>query len=266
KPKALAPRQMLHAFKLTLPHPQTKEPLEFICPPPPDFINVLKTQLREVTCCIITGNPGSGKSQLTQFLADQGYLTCSADALVTKLYAPKGEVAKWLNLIAKDCVDENLEIERDRLMAKLKADSLFKRDFEAMIHAQVYAELEAFWQQPSSPNFTFAEVPLWFECGWHKKKSFPTICVYTPQDLRFKRLAENRGWSSEKAALLESWQWPETQKAKASTYIVDNSHSLEELKLKAQKLLQQLEEEYLKKQEASYAQLTCLLHLNSKPT
>ena len=41
-PSPLAPRQMLHAFRLSFKHPRSKKPLSFFAPPPPDFVDCAK--------------------------------------------------------------------------------------------------------------------------------------------------------------------------------------------------------------------------------
>jgi 23S rRNA pseudouridine1911/1915/1917 synthase len=42
RPSPIAPRQMLHAWKLTLRHPSTKKELKFVSPLPKDFQRTLK--------------------------------------------------------------------------------------------------------------------------------------------------------------------------------------------------------------------------------
>ena len=62
-----------------------------------------------------------------------------------------------------------------------------------------------------------AEVPLYFECGWQAAfaNPAPDRGRTPPPPLRLQRIMANRGWSEEKAAALEAWQWPEARKEAA---------------------------------------------------
>jgi len=53
--------------------------------------------------------------------------------------------------------------------------------------------------------------------------------------MRLNRLA-GRGWSAERAALVDSWQWPQDKKVRQAQLIVDNSGSLDDLTRRAQGL------------------------------
>ena len=44
KASALAPRQMLHAWKLTILHPETGQAQTFVAPLPEDFLKVMNSQ------------------------------------------------------------------------------------------------------------------------------------------------------------------------------------------------------------------------------
>lgn len=52
---------------------------------------------------------------------------------------------------------------------------------------------------------------------------------------------DSRGWSEEKAAALEAWQWPEARKEAACDLLVDNSGPPEDLENAARALSAELE-------------------------
>lgn len=128
-----------------------------------------------------------------------------------------------------------------------------------MIHAQVFEKLEAFWQAHAKSDMTFAEIPLWLECGWHKIKPYVIICVTASALIRKQRLMSSRNWSEEKIATIESWQWPLEQKAKAAHFVLGNDGSLADLNLAAQDLLHKLQAEYVANTEKIIAQLDALI-------
>ncbi len=238
---AKAPRQMLHAHTLSFRHPWSGEELSLHKAPPPDFYHTALRCAHQLQKVVITGNPGSGKSSLTRLLQKQGFATFSADAEIQKLYAQGGAVASWLSQHGGSAVvSDKGEILRDALFALFKSNALVKRDLEAMLHASVQEDMRNFFQEHAAETAAFAEIPLFFECGWQNPSDFLTVCVFCPQALRFARLAQNRGWSLEKAGTIESWQWPESKKAQACDLVVDNSADQAALADKAKKLLDEL--------------------------
>lgn len=89
-----APRQMLHAWKLTFNHPMSGETLSFTCPLPTDFMETI-THLWHKDLSyqqiIITGNCGSGKSALLHAFEKKDIPIFSADACVQTLYEPNND-------------------------------------------------------------------------------------------------------------------------------------------------------------------------------
>ena len=55
------------------------------------------------------------------------------------------------------------------------------------------------------------------------------------------RIMADRGWSEDKAAALEAWQWPEARKEAACDLLVDNSGPQAALGAAARRLLESLE-------------------------
>ena len=90
-----------------------------------------------------------------------------------------------------------------------------------------------------------AEIPLYYECGWHNGAFSPqpvAVAIHCPQASRFARLTRNRGWNDEKNALIESWQWPAERKEAAADLVLDNSGDLAMLARSVDRLLEQLAE------------------------
>ena len=94
---SLAPRVMLHAFSLTVPHPAGGKDLSFTLPPPEDFATCLQRLSFATQTLVVTGNPGSGKSLVLRMFARLGIPTISADELVQGYYKAGGEVSEWLS-------------------------------------------------------------------------------------------------------------------------------------------------------------------------
>ncbi|MBQ7617410.1 MAG: dephospho-CoA kinase [Desulfovibrio sp.] len=263
---ALAPRQMLHAWKLSFEQPSSGELLSFSAPPPADFRAVLEQSCHFLQKVVLTGNPGSGKSTVTDYFRKQSYPCFSADLEVAKLYAPGGEVAEWLLSQGQaKLIDQDGAIKRAALFQAFREERAFKENLEEIIHAWVKDLLNSFWEKHKNLPMAFAEIPLFFECGWSKDSaknqpsSLLTVAVHCPQAERFERLKKSRNWSLDKAMTIESWQWPEAKKKAACDYVLDNSGDLKKLSLECQKLDRALKLHYAKSLDLEKEKLKTIL-------
>lgn len=245
----IAPRQLLHAWRLQFTHPETGEELSFCCPPPNDFYSAVLKLSNRVQKIVLTGNPGCGKSTVLKMLAEKGMPVWSADAAVRSLY--KAGAAGWHMLKGRygsRFVDEDnadAGVNKKALFEAMCAEPHLRREVEALIHPLVQAQMQHFWDTHSkigSADITaVAEVPLYFESrhmssaqvGNKAKAQMEeppvVIGVQCPYEQRLKRLCGIRGWSTQMAELMESWQMPENKKMQAADFIIDNSKGLSRL-------------------------------------
>ena len=243
--QALAPRQMLHAWRISFTHPATGKPMNFTCPPPEDMPNAVLAASRRMRRIVVTGNSGSGKSALTAHLADMGLPAVSADAVVAELYAPHGEASQWIAQFGGAAVlSADGAVNKTALMAAMQHDPALKREVERVVHALARKTIEAFWAHQESLGMpvAVAEVPLYFESGWEGGFTPPPLVVgvHCPFPQREQRVQKNRGWTPEKMQAIEGWQWPEDKKMAACDMVVENSGSAAMLRQQAEELLQKI--------------------------
>ncbi len=241
----LAPRQMLHAWKLEFSHPVTGEALAFQCPPPADMPMAMAALERHTRCLIFTGVPGCGKSAVLERLEVRGVPVWSADAAVGALYRPHSDGwhlmrRRWGEAFFR----EDGSVDRAMLTRLLAETPGMRRELEGLIHPLVQASMESFFAQAAERSLAFAaaEVPLWFETGWPRPKGASIVVVSCPSAVRHARLAQTRGWSREKIAAVESWQWPQEKKIAAADFVLPNDASLEALDSAVERLFAELEE------------------------
>ena len=242
----LAPRQMLHAFRLVLRHPRSGETLDLRCDPPEDFQTLLSALAADCQRVVITGLPGCGKSALLNALAraPEAPPTFSADACVAGLYAPGSDGA---GLIARTfgpgLLDAQGAVDRGRLLALLLDKPALRRELEGIIHPLVEHALREFWSEHASAPLAVAEVPLFLEAGWRSGvNSFADVLVGVrcPEDKRLGAMRESRGLAPEVLAAFDSWQWPGERKLAACDLVLDNDAGLDGLEARAGELLDTL--------------------------
>nr|WP_249115185.1 dephospho-CoA kinase [Desulfolutivibrio sulfodismutans] len=239
----LCRRQMLHAWRLSFPHPQTETPMSFERRPPPDFWRMPLLLARRTQRVGVVGAPGSGKSTLMGFLEAAGCPVFSADAAVAALYAPGGAAVDLLTRRYGDrfLAASGREIDKDALRAAVVASESFRRELMDMVHPLVGHAHADFLAANRRARVAFAEAPLLFEAGWHQTGGFDVIVgVARDAPSREAALAARPGWTGETAARLEAGQWPEEKKLAHCHLVVDNTGDRASLRQRAGELLERL--------------------------
>ena len=261
---ALAPRQMLHAWKLAFTHPISGKNMDFVCPPPQDFRDCFAQLNNHVLRVVITGLPGCGKSLLTKLLGEEGIPTWSADDAVRTSYEPGGEGWQALHYRYRGAFTAKGEpVNKAAMSAAMFATPGMREEVESLIHPIANHDLHTFWQEADEQHrpLAVAEVPLWLESGGSKPKHGPNfgtvllIGVNCPQETRHYRLRHLRQWPEDMIAAADSWQWPEQKKMAACDIVVRNQADEQALREESRKLVDRLH----KIQQMQHASLDDLL-------
>lgn len=247
-----AARQLLHAWKLELAHPVSGRVMTFVCPPPEDFPKVMLALERGLRKVVLTGMPGCGKSAVLERMEARGIPVWSADRAVAAEYRPGAD--GWLLMrrrFGEAFFHDDGTVDRAALTRLLAETPGMRRELEHMIHPLVRASMDDFFLKASAKGgvAAVAEVPLWFETGWQCPGAEIAVIV-CPDDIRHERLRRTRGWSDEKIAAVESWQWKQQDKIAAADMLVRNDGSLEELDTEVAAFFDRLERKGREREEA----------------
>ncbi len=256
-----AKRQMLHAWKLEFRHPADGRAMAFTCPPPEDFMQTMLALGDGMDMLILTGMPGCGKSAALRCLGGKGIPTWSADEAVAAMYRPGSECWSMMRSRWGDTfLEDSGAVDRQKLSAMLAGRPGMRRELESIIHPLVLEEMHGFFRNAArdGTRLAAAEVPLWFECGWEKPHRALVAAVSCPDGARRARLSAERGWSQEKIAAIESWQWSAQDKERAADIILQNAGSFDDLDRAVEELLQNLRARHAAAREALAERLRTL--------
>ncbi|WP_120005168.1 dephospho-CoA kinase [Nesterenkonia muleiensis] len=188
----------------------------------------------------LTGGIASGKSVVSQRLAEHGAVVIDADKLARDVVAPGGN---GLDEIVSEFGPEVLTAEGslDRpAMGKIVFDNDDARArLNAIIHPRVRAEATRVREASAPGSVVVEDIPLLVETGQQDRFDV-VVVVQAPYEERIRRMVEDRGMSRTEAESRIASQATDEQRAAAADVVLDNSGTLEDLRGQADELWEEL--------------------------
>lgn len=192
---------------------------------------------------ILTGSIASGKSSVLKIIADEGYITISADDVVKELYKDEEFLKSFKELIGKEYFAEGLKLDKDKMRCDIFTDTAFKEKVEAFVHPLVYKKIK----DMLIDGINFIEVPVFFEA----QKYFidanieikGIIFVDIDKDIQVERLMNRNNITKEEALYRIDTRITNDEKAKLADYIILNNSTHSDLKIEVLKTLERINEE-----------------------
>jgi len=205
----------------------------------------------------IAGGVASGKSAVTQFLAELGGLVLNADEMAHEVLRQPEVVdllvdhfgSQILLKIPDQDLGQNTEKD-DRMPARvLDRSGIAKQVFgetvqhksnrqflESVVQSRVrdrlLREIEIWKNQSGAKTFLVLDVPLLFERDWNRFCDY-VLMVDTPEAKR-KENAVRRGWSEQDWRAREQSQMSIAEKRDRATHLISNDSSLDDLRTQVQ--------------------------------
>ena len=178
----------------------------------------------------ITGGIATGKSTVTQMLADLGAPTISADTLARDLLAPGTETTRAVLDAFPTCADPNnsQSIDRRALGRLVFADPAAREHLESLTHPAIIAALQAqiaAWREAADAPAAAAEIPLLFEADleWLIDRIVVVTCA---EAVQIARLKTRMGIDDAEAHRFLAAQWPLAEKVARADIVVTTDSDL----------------------------------------
>ena len=189
----------------------------------------------------LTGSIASGKSEAAKLFSSAGIPVFDSDAEVHDLYAEKTTV----DLIGKAFPDVIIvvNIDRQRLGQRVLGSPEDLRQLESLIHPMVKRSRERFishWRKQNYP-FIILDIPLLYETGEDQKLDY-VIVISANEDVQRNRAMARAGMTREKLASILARQLPDSEKRRRANFTIENSGSLEHLRMQVDAVCKMLEE------------------------
>ena len=186
----------------------------------------------------LTGGIGSGKSTVSQFLAELGAVILDADRVGHEALKPDTKV--WRKVVAafgRQILTPNGDIDRAKLGKIVFGNPESLSRLNQIMHPQIYdmvkAQLEGYRRQ--GVEVVVLEAPLLIEAGWTSLVDEVWVTV-APEATVLRRLKQGNGLSeSESLARIRS-QLSSEERIRHAEVVINTDCSLDELRARVEEL------------------------------
>jgi dephospho-CoA kinase len=177
----------------------------------------------------LTGGIGSGKSEVSRRLADQGAVVIDADQIAREVVAPgTGGLAEIEAAFGPEVLARDGGLDRARLADLVFADPQLLAQLNAIVHPRVGARIRQLDQSAPPDAIVVHDVPLIAENNLAGSYDL-VVVVDVPPRLQLERLVRHRGMTREQARARIGAQASRQKRLAVADIVVDNSGSLAEL-------------------------------------
>jgi dephospho-CoA kinase len=187
----------------------------------------------------VTGNVASGKTTLSRIWAREGVPVVLADDLARAVVTPGSHgLEAVVDTFGTEVLQADGSLDRDALRDQVFRDSEKRQALEKILHPLILARRDTWMEEQERERvpLAVAEIPLLYEVGLEGGFS-KVVLVDAPEEVRLRRLVEDRGWSEEAAMRLMKAQMPPEEKRGRADFIVYNDGTREDLEVHALALL-----------------------------
>lgn len=180
----------------------------------------------------ITGGVGAGKSAVLAYIREHYKCEIYLADEVAHLVKKKGERCydKLVELLGEEVLAPDGEIDKKKMAARIFASGELLEQVNDIVHPQVRSYIEdriADAYENPEIELLFVEAALLIEAGYDEILD-EMWYIYANEDVRRKRLKENRGYDHEKIEQIMSAQLSEEEFRAACDFVIDNSGELTE--------------------------------------
>jgi len=190
----------------------------------------------------LTGGIGSGKSTVSQFLAELGAVIVDADRVGHEAFKPDTDV--WREVVAafgRQILTPNGDVDREKLGETVFANPESLLRLNQITHPRIYemvrVQLEEYRRQGVS--VVVLEAPLLIEAGWSSLVDEVWVTA-APEPTVLRRLKERPGLSEQQSLARIHAQLPSEERIKHADVVINNDGDLDELRVKVKRLWQAL--------------------------
>lgn len=179
----------------------------------------------------LTGGIGAGKSAVMEYLQEKGCYTILADDVARKLQEKGGVIYnKMLEAFGTDILGEDGQLDRNSVASVVFSDEKRLSQLNAIVHPAVREKILSLIAENKDkyPHIVIEAALLIEEHYEDVVEEF--WYVDAADEIRIKRLMENRGYTREKCLSIMSRQLSREEYVRHCKVVLDNSTTLDEVR------------------------------------
>lgn len=190
----------------------------------------------------LTGGIASGKSTLSNIFRELGIKIVDADKIAKDISEREDVLLEIKNIFGNGVFDKNGVLDRKKLKNKVFSDKSKLKKLNDIVHPKVWNEFKKIKEKTAKNDIIIFDVPLLFESGMDKMCD-KVLLIYINKELQIKRMLERDGIDRELALKIINSQMSLEEKISKSHLKIENSGTIEDLRIKAKKIYEELKGE-----------------------
>lgn len=172
----------------------------------------------------ITGGIGSGKTLASKYFESLGYKVIYADSAAKQLYRTNKILKqKLVREFGKGILDDKGNISGLAARKIMLSNRRNIKRVNMIVHPFVVKEIAGVINKIKD-KIVFVEAAIMFDSGYYKRMDY-TLLVYTPKDLRVKRVSDRDKIPAKEVKRLINLQMDERDKVKIADFVIRNDGS-----------------------------------------
>ena len=195
----------------------------------------------------ITGSIACGKSTVSNYLREKGYIIIDADKL-GHIALTSDEVKEKLKKSFGYIILENNEISREKLGKLVFGNNENLKVLNSIVHPYIRKIILQLQEKHRDERLVFLDIALLFEAEFEDLVE-KIIVVHVDEKIQLARLMSRNALSKEQAMFRIESQMSSNDKSKLGNYVINNSNTKEETYRQIDLILDELERGVIKNDE-----------------
>jgi len=183
----------------------------------------------------LTGGIGSGKSTVSQILAELGAFVIDADKVGHEIYLPGKEAWQQVTVgFGRDILAPDQTIDRKKLGALVFGNDEARKKLNGIVHPLMFQDIDRRIKAKRAEGFTkpiIIEAAILIEANWLPLADEVWLIV-TNKTAVIDRVAMQRGMAAKDTEARIASQLSDSERHKHAQVVIENDGSLEELQQK----------------------------------
>ena len=191
----------------------------------------------------LTGGIACGKSSVSRIFAEAGVPVVDADLVAREVVAPGSKGLSQITAAFGDVLLPDGTLDRAKLGSLVFIDPKQRDVLNGIMFPLISERSGSMMRECISVGAELVcyDAPTLIEVGMHERFR-PLVVVVVPAEVQLKRLIERDGFTRGEALARISSQLPMDQKAELADFVIENTGTLDDLRVRALEVLEEVRE------------------------